>query len=279
MTFDHLHRLLDAQSLEEIWEIHTTKMAEFGFDRLLYGFTRYYSGRSYGDLDDILTLSNHPRAYLDDYLGKRLFMSGPALHQLTEGCSEISWGPIEERFAKGLLTEAEAEVWEFNRRWDANVGYSLGFQGISTRSVGALSLAARPGLSQDEIDEVWQREGRDIVLMNRVMHLKVSQMPYQGHRRPLTPRQIEVLEWVADGKTMQDIAQIVGLKVATVEKHLRLARETLDVETTAQAVAKASIMNQIFVSQPHRPAEPGEEIRDPGPFDGFTESDRGRSEG
>jgi hypothetical protein len=33
-----------------------------------------------------------------------------------------------------------------------------------------------------------------------------------------------------------------------VEKHLKLARETLCVETTSQAVAKATLMNLIFLS-------------------------------
>jgi len=32
-----------------------------------------------------------------------------------------------------------------------------------------------------------------------------------------------------------------------VEKHLRLARENLNVETTAQAVLKAAFLNQMFV--------------------------------
>ena len=63
----------------------------------------------------------------------------------------------------------------------------------------------------------------------------------------LTNRQREVLEWVGDGKTTQDIATIMDLTPATVEKHLRLARESLDVETTAQAVLKASFQNQIFL--------------------------------
>ena len=55
------------------------------------------------------------------------------------------------------------------------------------------------------------------------------------------------MEWVGDGKTMADIAEIMGLTQATIEKHLRLAREALNVETTAQAVLKASFQNQIFV--------------------------------
>jgi hypothetical protein len=40
---------------------------------------------------------------------------------------------------------------------------------------------------------------------------------------------------------------IMGLTSATVEKHLRLAREALAVDTTAQAVLKASFSNQMFV--------------------------------
>ena len=39
----------------------------------------------------------------------------------------------------------------------------------------------------------------------------------------------------------------MGLTAATVEKHLRLARESMGVETTAQAVLKAAFTNQMFV--------------------------------
>jgi len=39
----------------------------------------------------------------------------------------------------------------------------------------------------------------------------------------------------------------MGLTPATVEKHLRLARDNLNVETTAQAVLKAALQNQMFV--------------------------------
>ena len=63
----------------------------------------------------------------------------------------------------------------------------------------------------------------------------------------LTPRQSEVLELVADGKSVQDIAPILKRKPATVDKHLRGARETLGVDTTAQAVRKAAVLNQIFI--------------------------------
>ncbi len=84
--------------------------------------------------------------------------------------------------------------------------------------------------------------------MNNVVHLKIISLPPHDKVMPrLSERQREVLEWVGDGKTNQDIAVILGVKTATVEKHLRLAREKLGgVETTAQAVLKASFLNQIY---------------------------------
>ena len=72
-------------------------------------------------------------------------------------------------------------------------------------------------------------------------------MPLPAPRVVLTERQREVLDWVADGKSLQDVCIIMGLSLSAVEKHLAKARELLSVETTAQAVAKLAFLNQLFV--------------------------------
>jgi LuxR family transcriptional regulator len=128
-----------------------------------------------------------------------------------------------------------------------HAGYTISFKSVSSRAKGAISLCGRADLSQDALDQIWAEQGDDIVLMNNLVHLKILTLPIPLQNQNLTPRQREALEWVGDGKTMQDIAQIMGLTQATIEKHLRLARETLNVETTAQAVAKAAFHNQMFV--------------------------------
>jgi DNA-binding CsgD family transcriptional regulator len=56
---------------------------------------------------------------------------------------------------------------------------------------------------------------------------------------PLTPREREVLEWVAAGKTSRDIAAILGAKPRTIEKHLEHIYEKLGVETRTAAVMRA----------------------------------------
>lgn len=55
----------------------------------------------------------------------------------------------------------------------------------------------------------------------------------------VSPREIEVLQWVREGKTNDEIALILGLSMLTVKNHLRHAMKKLDVRTRGQAVAKA----------------------------------------
>ena len=56
----------------------------------------------------------------------------------------------------------------------------------------------------------------------------------------LTPRETEVLSWLAKGKTNRDIADILGMSPRTVNKHLEHVFEKLGVETRAAAAALAS---------------------------------------
>ncbi|MEZ5701339.1 MAG: helix-turn-helix transcriptional regulator, partial [Burkholderiaceae bacterium] len=55
----------------------------------------------------------------------------------------------------------------------------------------------------------------------------------------LTPRETEVLSWLAKGKTNRDIAEILGMSPRTVNKHLEHVFEKLGVETRSAAAAIA----------------------------------------
>ncbi len=60
-------------------------------------------------------------------------------------------------------------------------------------------------------------------------------------RYQLTEREIEVLRWVACGKTNKDIADILGLSPRTVNKHLEHIYVKLGVETRAAATSVALV--------------------------------------
>lgn len=244
---DYLNFLCGAQSTEELWCEHVKQMAAFGFDRLIYGHTRFRTETSLGDPEDFVILSNHPNEYLNGFLKEGLYLSAPMLRWALENEGAGSWRIVEDMAATGTLTLEARKVHEFNQKLDMTAGYTISFHSVSNRYKGAISLAAEPGMSQDDVDMLWAERGEDIVLMNNVAHLKILTLPYASPKRSLTKRQREVLQWVGDGKTTQDIALLMGLTPATIEKHLRLARESLTVETTAQAVLKAALHNQMYV--------------------------------
>jgi len=60
----------------------------------------------------------------------------------------------------------------------------------------------------------------------------------------LTRRELDVLEWVAKGKTNRDIGDILGMSPRTVNKHLEHIYAKLGVETRTAAVAQFDRLQQ-----------------------------------
>jgi LuxR family transcriptional regulator len=244
MILDYVEQLSRATAMDDVWGMHCAAMAQFGFDRLIYGYTRFVTDGSISNLDDAIFLTNHDPAYFERFVGERMFLDGPVVRWARDNAGPCSWGALWSNTE--LLSEEERNIIDFNRTMNVTAGYSISFSDPNPRSFGLIALAARVGLSQDDADSIWRRHGRQIEAMNQMLHLKVIALPQNNGHTNLTSRQREVLQRVGEGKSHQDIATILGVAVPTVEKHLRLARENLGVETTAQAILKAAFQNQIY---------------------------------
>jgi LuxR family transcriptional regulator len=245
-----LHKMdsiLKSRSIEQVWSQHVETMAEYGFDRLIYAANRFRTTGEFGDPDDALLLVNHDPDYMDVFIRQGLFLQAPMSIWAARNTGTCSWQWAVDRRARGESSKAENEVLDINEKMGVIAGYTVSFEDVSGRSIAGIGLCAERGITQAEVDHLWQEKGDEIQLLNNLVHHRISLLPYERLGKPLTARQKEVLQWIADGKTMQDTAQIMGLNMATVEKHLRLARESLNVETTAQAVMKASMQKQFFL--------------------------------
>lgn len=242
-----IEAVLSARRVEDLWEFLSDWLHDLGFCRVLYGLTQYKTPNSLGDPRDLLVLSNLPKTYVDQYVNERLYHDAQMVRWAIENVGARSWSYISERISSGDLSQKELEVIDLNNKYGLTAGYTIGFGASSTRVKAGIGLALKRGYSQEDADKIWHRHGRQVQAMCNIAHLQLLSLPHYTKDRKLTDRQREVLEWVGEGKTTQDIATILGLTAATVEKHLRRAREVLDVDTTAQAVLKASYQNQIFI--------------------------------
>ena len=245
-----LTRIAEAKAMAEVWSLATSHLAAMGFSRVNYGFTLFRGKRSVGDPDDALFLTTADPVYAQFYFRNGFFAKTPAFRWTLNNVGACTWSWVREAFLAGRLTPEEAETVRQNLAMGIVAGITVSFPESSTRAKGAMGLIADPGLDPPTVDRIFETRRDEILALCHMMHLKLTHLPFPTARRPLTQRQREALEWVADGKTTQDVALLMEISPAMVEKHLRLTREALSVDTTAQAVAKAALMNLIFTPDP-----------------------------
>lgn len=76
---------------------------------------------------------------------------------------------------------------------------------------------------------------------------RLESKPGTEEHKPLTPRERELLQWSADGKSADDISCILGVTTNTVESHHRNIREKLTATNVAHAIVKALRRHEIQI--------------------------------
>jgi DNA-binding CsgD family transcriptional regulator len=234
-----------------VWQLAVTKFSSLGFSRANYGCTRFRSDAKYGDPDDAMYLSSAGPEFEKHYFRNNFFARTPLFHWSLCNEGACTWAWVRRAYLAGELTADEEWAVRQNIAIGVTSGITISFPVTSAREKGALGLLADPGLGDAEVEEIFSTQITGLMAVAHTMHLKLTKLPV-SRRRVLTSRQREALEWVAEGKTMQDVAQIMDVSAAMIEKHLRLARQALGVDTTAQAVAKAAMLNLIFQPFPRQ---------------------------
>lgn len=238
-----------ARDIAELWAVLLAYLSDTGFDRIVYGVIPHWREGTLRDTKDFIYFSNYSGDAMKPIFDIGIHSRTATYRWLMQNTGPISWQWSEDERVAGRLSPSEMEAQTIAARAGLQAGYSISFPDPSPRSRAAISLGAVASLNQADVDALWQARGGEIHAVCLMAHLKFRSMPYPIERQPLSPRQREALEWVAEGKTTQDISTIMGISPAMVEKHLRRARQALDVETTAHAVARAVLFNRLFTER------------------------------
>jgi DNA-binding CsgD family transcriptional regulator len=102
----------------------------------------------------------------------------------------------------------------------------------------------------DSFDREFSERDREVLIVLRphlgrlAANAQVNRIAFAAHNgAALTPRQLEVLHWVALGKTNAEIAGLLYLSTGTVRKHMDNIFATLGVHTRTAAVTMVSANN------------------------------------
>ena len=145
--------------------------------------------------------------------------------------AEAAWSAIPVIFMTGLSDTA-----------DVVAGFDAGGVDYVVKPVRIEEVLARLAThvrNARAAREAWQRASEAAAAAQGTRPVDPA-LSARLEEAALTPREREVLTWVARGKTNRDIADILGMSHRTVNKHLEHIFEKLGVETRAAAAALAS---------------------------------------
>lgn len=186
--------------------------------------------------------TTYPDLWKNHYMAKGLHHLDPTLHAAARSVAPVDWSRLEktENF-KAVFSEA-ADFGMPDKGLTVPVRGPLGETGL---------LCVCASLSVAE----WRKLKRHIIgdLLQNAVHLHDTVMNSEPLMRTLrqprlSRREVEILQWVAAGKSQQDVGDILSISPRTVEVHLRSTREKLCTVSTAQAVGRAVSLGLILPS-------------------------------
>lgn len=209
-------------------------------DRLGIEYASYASANPVSG--KVLAFTTYPDAWKNHYMEQGLHLTDPTLHTAARSIAPVDWSRLEHSEA---FTNIFSQAHDFGL---PDVGLTIPIRGPFGET-GMFSVSS----SVDPSD--WQKHKKtfiaDLQLSAVYMHDRVmkSDRLIDVLRYPaLSRREIEILQWVASGKTQQDVGDILSISPRTVEVHLRSSREKLNSLTTPQAVGRAISMGLIAPS-------------------------------
>lgn len=244
MTFQHDSRTEHALAFLDLCKVESDLskiIADFHRTIEAYGFPHCACGAWAGigkQRQHRFFFNSWPQAWMDIYIKNDIFADDPLVYESFRRMSAFAWSELRwNRAFTRRGREIEQAVHDFG--WQEVVAVPLhgpaGYQGL-------VSLATLSPV---------QLTPRDMAMLQAVSHAVHERCRVQVNLGmealpvPLTPREIECLQWAAVGKTDWEIGQLLDVSPATAHYHVERAKAKLGVNSRVQAVALAVLRGLI----------------------------------
>lgn len=235
-------RLVRANCIADVWRELCAEMEKLGLDMVLYGGS-CLSINGVGRQEDTQILMHAPDEYAATFLGEKYYVKSVLFQWCAQNRSGFTTWKQALREIGVHPSPYATEMINLNASYGIEDGFFGSLGSVVPGASGVISLSNSTGMTEKDTDEIWAYSGDAIKLLCETFQLRFATLPQTGLFAPLTSRQLEVLYWYSEGKLVQDVATIMGISCGTVEKHMRMAREALDADTTAHAVRRATSLN------------------------------------
>jgi LuxR family quorum sensing-dependent transcriptional regulator len=234
-TLDFIERIRQFDRYDDISRAIVSELKWFGYSSV----TSWSMPRAGEDQADCLLINTRPPEYIARYIEKNYLVRDPVVTELHRTADPFSWGDLRERRS---LSRPEKSIMDEGREFGAIDGLIVP---IVTPS-GSMSVFSPCGEQLDLSPRA--RAAVELIGMFSVHVLKRAVAKHPSNetaRERLTPREREIMQWVATGRSDEEIAEILILAPRTVTWHVENAKRKLDAHRRTHAVVQALRFGEI----------------------------------
>lgn len=221
--------LVPAESPKSIFTRIEQVAQQLDFEHVAYGFQAPYPVTQ----PKVTLLNNYPRPWQTRYAQAGYLLTDPTVAHGRQSQTPILWN--NQAFASNPALWADAQDHGIRAGWAQSSLERNGAGSLLTLCRSAEPLTACE-LKAKDVNMRWLVQVAHVSLSRAIL----SQEP-RTHT-PLTCRECEVLQWSADGKSAQDIADILLVSKSAVDFHLKNVIKKLHAPNKTAAVARAALM-------------------------------------
>lgn len=229
-TYELLVQIRRMRTTDEVCASILSYAAHFGATGVLAGVIPRPGAMRREQMSHVL-LDAWPGEWSLRYFSQGYLHRDPTIRLVRRASEPFIWSAIGERLQ---LSASARRVMQEATEFKLNDGLTLAFSSLEGRPIG-FSIAGE----RLEFDPS-QRLALELIAayaLARAIEIRESSITRPLVR--LSARQHDALQWAAEGLTVDEIADRLGVSIHTADTHLRAIREKLGVTSTVHAVAEA----------------------------------------
>ena len=235
------HRLINI-TCEADWCKALFKLAsDLGFEQTLLAIVPQPGVK----LEEAYLRSNYAPSWRDTYDRQNMAYADPTVAHCIAHTIPLIWSPDIFR------TPLQRQMYEEAASYGLRAGITLPIHGPA-QELGILCLVSDrlPGRQfHDDARQALPKLAlmRDIVFESAIGFARPPEPPQPNDEPRLTRRELECLQWIAEGKTSQEIARLLSCSAGTVDFHVTNLRKKLDARSRREAVLKGIRMGLVLL--------------------------------
>ncbi len=224
---DLLDRTTTLNTINEVDQTIADAYAQLGFTHFGFHAT---DGGGFND-DAGVRFGRPPTAWLEHYLDQRLFEHDELSARRSVCIAPFTW---RDALADSMVGPQAQDVLDRAGDFGVRDGFIVPWRRIPGKEGAVVVASERP------LERSAELRGK-LLLISLYFAAAGFRLSRHDSEAPvrLTPRQRECLQWIAAGKTVWEIGQILTLSEHTVLEHLEAARLRIGARTRTQAAVLA----------------------------------------